>query len=155
MLRSGQLQRDPKLAAARPGHSLPGLRSGRGDRPDPPRRIRGRELGDALLDQRLLAGIGNVFKSEACFAAAARSLAAAWRALSDDELGGVIAAARELMEASVASGRPPAQVYGRRGEPCRALRNPDPLRGAGGRQPDHLLVPALPGRLTERGPGGR
>ncbi|MBS1879583.1 MAG: hypothetical protein JST31_08730, partial [Actinobacteria bacterium] len=29
----------------------------------------GRQLGDALLDQRLVAGIGNIFKSEACFAA--------------------------------------------------------------------------------------
>ena len=28
-----------------------------------------RTLGDALLDQRLTAGIGNIFKSEACFAA--------------------------------------------------------------------------------------
>ncbi|HZB71948.1 MAG TPA: DNA-formamidopyrimidine glycosylase family protein, partial [Acidimicrobiales bacterium] len=28
------------------------------------------ELGDALLDQRVAAGIGNVYKSEACFAAA-------------------------------------------------------------------------------------
>ena len=28
-----------------------------------------RTLGDALLDQRLLAGVGNIFKSEACFAA--------------------------------------------------------------------------------------
>lgn len=30
----------------------------------------GRTIGDALLDQHLVAGIGNIFKSEACFAAA-------------------------------------------------------------------------------------
>ena len=41
------------------------------------REDRGREVGDALLDQRLLAGIGNVWKSEALHAEAHRALPAA------------------------------------------------------------------------------
>jgi endonuclease-8 len=38
-----------------------------------------RQLGDALLDQRLISGIGNVFKSEGCFAAEVDP----WRRVSD------------------------------------------------------------------------
>jgi endonuclease-8 len=53
-----------------------------------------RGLGDALLDQTLVAGIGNIFKSEACFAARIDP----WRSigdLTDQELGSVLQAARE------------------------------------------------------------
>ena len=68
VLRSGQLRRDPKLARLGPD-----ILSADFEPAEAAARIRGedprRELGDALLDQRLLAGIGNVFKSEACFAA--------------------------------------------------------------------------------------
>ncbi len=117
VLRSGQLRRDPKLAGLGPDILSPDFDPSaaisRFRRQDP-----GRELGDALLDQRLLAGIGNVFKSEACFAAGTDP----WHSLgdlSDEELVIVIAAGRELMETSVRSRRPGAQVYGRRGQPCR------------------------------------
>ena len=34
-----------------------------------------RAIGDALLDQRILAGIGNLWKCEGCFDAAHRSVA--------------------------------------------------------------------------------
>lgn len=76
----------------------------------------GRTLGDALLDQRLIAGIGNIFKSEACFAAGVDP----WRAvgeLSEAELAAVLGAAREEMLEAVASGRHPHRAYRRRG-PC-------------------------------------
>jgi endonuclease-8 len=78
---------------------------------------RGRELGDALLDQRLLAGIGNIFKSEACFAAGidpTRPL----EDLADEEVRRVIAAARELMQESAAGARRPLRVYRRSGAAC-------------------------------------
>jgi endonuclease-8 len=75
-----------------------------------------RTLGEALLDQRLTAGIGNIFKSEACFAAHINP----WRTLADltdDELGAVLLAAREQMLDAVTDGRKTFSVYRHRG-PC-------------------------------------
>ena len=89
-----------------------------------------RELGEALLDQRLVAGIGNIFKSEACFAAAVSP----WRRvgeLSDEELREVVGAARKLMSAAVASGRHPSRIYRRRGGGCPRCRGPISSRGQG------------------------
>ena len=74
-------------------------------------------LGEALLDQRLLAGIGNIFKSEGCFAAGISP----WHwlgELEDDELAHVIRTTRELMREAASSGRQPQQVYRRAGQPC-------------------------------------
>lgn len=76
-----------------------------------------RGLGDALLDQRLVAGIGSIFKSEGCFAAAVSP----WHRLSeitDEQLGAVVESTRGLMREAVRSGRPPRSVYRRPGELC-------------------------------------
>jgi endonuclease VIII len=73
----------------------------------------GREVGEALLDQRLVAGIGNMWKAEALFAAAISP----WRRLgelSDDELHALLAAAARLMQ----SPRRRHRVYRRAGRPC-------------------------------------
>jgi endonuclease VIII len=67
LLDDARLRRDPSLASLGPDVlaadftpqvGAAALRAAAGDR----------SLGDALLDQRLVAGIGNVYKSEACFA---------------------------------------------------------------------------------------
>jgi endonuclease VIII len=87
-------------------------------------------LGEALLDQRLLAGVGNIFKSEGCFAAAISP----WHwlgELEDDELAHVIRSTRELMREAVQSGRQPRQIYGRAGEPCPRCGTPVRSRGQG------------------------
>src|SRR6266576_1978446 len=67
------------------------------------RRIpRGVAIGDALLNQRLVAGIGNLWKAEALWEARVSP----WRPLaevSDDELRSVLQAAHELMSDSVES----------------------------------------------------
>jgi endonuclease VIII len=76
-----------------------------------------RALGDALLDQNLVAGIGNIFKSEACFAARLDP----WQPvseLSDERLGHVVQAAHELMRDAVGHGRQSRTVYRRAGQPC-------------------------------------
>lgn len=90
-----------------------------------------RGLGDALLDQHLVAGIGNIFKSEACFAAKVDP----WRPIgevSDEELLAVLAAAREQMMAAVESGgRHSFRVYKRRQGACPACRGPISSRGQG------------------------
>src|SRR5262249_44206589 len=66
---------------------------------------RRRELGEALLDQRLVAGIGNVWRAEALWEAQLSP----WQRLSetsDDELLEVLDHAAGLMRSSVAGGRP-------------------------------------------------
>jgi endonuclease-8 len=77
-----------------------------------------RTLGDALLDQQNVAGIGNIWKSEGCWQAGIDP----WRrlrAVSDDEALSIIEAVRPRMQESVASGFPKdVQVYKRRGMPC-------------------------------------
>jgi endonuclease-8 len=79
-----------------------------------------RTIGDALLDQHTVAGIGNLWKAELCFATGIDP----WRALSsvsDEEAVALVSLARELMGKSAArdgySTRPQA-IYGRAGLPC-------------------------------------
>ena len=89
-----------------------------------------RELGDTLLDQRLISGIGNVFKSEACFAARANP----WRPiadLSDGELLASLGAARLLMQESATKGRSSPAVYRRAGRPCPVCGTAIAARGQG------------------------
>jgi endonuclease VIII len=71
-----------------------------------------RELGDALLDQRLVAGIGNMWKAEALWEVQL-SPWASLRELSDHELLGTAAAAARLMRGGVETGRPGRNVYRR------------------------------------------
>jgi endonuclease VIII len=84
-------------------------------------RLRGapaeREVGDALLDQRLVAGIGNVWKAESLW----RERVSPWRPLgdvSDGELIDVLETAHRLMRASVAGERQQRHVYRRAGRGC-------------------------------------
>lgn len=87
------------------------------------RRLRGddptRTFGDALLDQRTVAGIGNIWKCESCFDAAVDP----WRRtrdVGDDEVRAVLRAARPRMRNSAAHGHrvEPHHVYGLAGRPC-------------------------------------
>ena len=76
-----------------------------------------RAVGEALLDQRLVAGIGNVWRAEALFAARISP----WRRLadaSDAELLAALEEARRLMRASVEGVRSDRRVYRRAGRPC-------------------------------------
>jgi endonuclease-8 len=86
-------------------------------------RLRGddphRPIGDALLNQRVVAGIGNVWKSECCFAAGVDP----WRALAevrDEEALELVGFAREHMPVSARKGSHarPRSVYKRAGQPC-------------------------------------
>ena len=76
-----------------------------------------REVGDALLDQRLVAGIGNLWKAECLW----ETRLSPWRTLAattDDELRATLAAAHDAMSRSVRGGRPLRHVYRRAGRPC-------------------------------------
>ncbi len=72
-----------------------------------------REIGEAIVDQRLVAGIGNMWKAEALHAASISP----WRKLSnlaDEELLRLLGEASRLMLA----GRGSRRVYRRAGRPC-------------------------------------
>ncbi|MFE6664978.1 DNA-formamidopyrimidine glycosylase family protein [Streptomyces sp. NPDC057697] len=103
--------------------------------------VPGRPLGEALLDQRNLAGIGNVYKSELCFLARATP----WLAVGDlaaPTAALLVTTAKQLLEANrdrprrtttSTAPRGPAPrerlwVYGRAGRPC--LRCGTPIRSA-------------------------
>ncbi|MEO5577298.1 MAG: DNA-formamidopyrimidine glycosylase family protein [Gaiellaceae bacterium] len=83
-------------------------------------RLRGsgdRRLGEALQDQRLVAGIGNMWMAEALWSIRVSP----WIQVSDAEEGvlhDAVAAARRLMREALATGRPGRQVYRRAGRPC-------------------------------------
>lgn len=90
-----------------------------------------RGLGDALLDQHLVAGIGNIFKSEACYAARVDP----WRSigdLGDEELREVLLAAREQMLSAVEHGdRHRFRIYKRRQGVCPSCGGAVSSRGQG------------------------
>ncbi|MGD0731406.1 MAG: DNA-formamidopyrimidine glycosylase family protein [Terracidiphilus sp.] len=102
------------------------------------------EIGDVLLHQEVLAGVGNVFKSEVCFATGLNPFRAV-ATLTREQAEEAIAASRRLVKANVLEdsgdaivtygGRkrrtthasdPSASlwVYGREGEPCRRCGEP-------------------------------
>jgi endonuclease-8 len=89
-------------------------------------------ISDALLDQRNIAGIGNVWKSEGCFDAAIDP----WRKVadvSDDDAVHIIRATRLRMQESVSRGGHihGLHVYDRVGRPCPRCNNPIRARGQG------------------------
>ena len=98
----------------------------------------GMEIGDALLRQSIVAGLGNVYKSEVCFAAGVNPFRLV-EATADPELLSLMLHARRFLQSNVAdssggkivtytglrrtTGRADESerlwVYKRRGEPCR------------------------------------
>ena len=95
-------------------------------------------IGEALLTQSLLAGVGNVYKSEICFACGTHPFRTV-ESLSISELSCLVSTARKFLAANVTdssdgksvmytgfrrtTGRMDREenlwVYGRRGKPCR------------------------------------
>lgn len=118
LLTDSRARSDPRLAQLGPdilGDQFDAQRFLRRLRDDDPTR----PIGDALLDQRTVAGIGNLWKAEACFAAAVDP----WRAagtVGDAEALALVAVARDLMAEPARSGHTsrPRAVYRRAGEPC-------------------------------------
>lgn len=77
-----------------------------------------RAIGELLLDQHIVSGIGNIFRCEALFATKLNPWTSA-NALQREELSDVISSARRLMLQSLhQSRRAPARVYGRAKRPC-------------------------------------
>lgn len=116
------------------------------------RRIRDRgsnEIADALLNQRVLAGIGNVYKSEVLFACGVSPFATVDQ-VTDDEVSCLVATARRFLTANVTDNLSPMTtytgfrrttrradpkerlwVYGRVGDPCRKCGTAISIRAQG------------------------
>jgi endonuclease VIII len=123
------------------------------DAADAFKRLRGEttlETGEALLQQRLVAGLGNVYKSEVCFACGVNPFSKVG-SVTDEQLRCLVTSARKFMAANVTdtsgegivtytgfrrtTGRAnPSDrlwVYGRRGKPCRKCGTPIDSRKQG------------------------
>lgn len=112
------------------------------DQPAAALRVRacaGEEIGDVLLHQQVLAGVGNVFKSELCFVERVNPFCLV-AALTDQQVEALIGTAQRLVAANVledsgnlivtyrgqqrrtthsTSPQDSLWVYGRSGDPCR------------------------------------
>jgi endonuclease VIII len=131
LVRDSRTRSDPRLASLGPD-----VLGERFDTGSFLRRLRAddrtRPIGDALLDQRTVAGIGNVWKSECCFAVGVDP----WRNagdMSDEEAIGLAIFARDHMQISARDGvgARPANVYGRAGRPCPRCGTAIRARGQG------------------------
>jgi endonuclease VIII len=131
LLTEARARNDPRLARLGPDilaeefDAARFLRRLRGDDPTRP-------IGDALLDQTTIAGIGNVWKSEGCFTAQIDP----WRpagAVSDAEARAIVAATRPRMQQSARDGfnARGVQIYGHAGQPCPRGGAPIRARGQG------------------------
>ncbi|MDP9266448.1 MAG: hypothetical protein M3O91_10090 [Chloroflexota bacterium] len=104
------------------------------------RNLNDAEIGVALLDQRAMAGLGNVYKSEVLFARRVSPFARIAK-LSDETLDGVIDEAHRLLVRNSGGGArrtvPGAGmhdglwVYRRSGRPCRTCGGPLATRRQG------------------------
>jgi endonuclease VIII len=119
-----------------------------------------RPVGDALLDQRVAAGIGNVYKSEACFACGIHPFTPVGRLDEDARRDLLATAAAQLLANLDRADRTTLPggglaVYGRRGEPCRRCGTPIDWRPQGDQrrgtywcprcQPSDGEIPAVAG----------
>lgn len=147
--------RGPRLRLYEPGEPIPGIATVGPDLLNPaldPGEVAARRLvaldpdrtvGDALMDQRVMSGIGNVFRSETLFLCGIDP----WRLIGDltsDEAREIGTTGSRLLADGVAhrgpitTYRPPnpnsrerTWVYGRRGRPCRRCGSPIRSRGMG------------------------
>jgi endonuclease-8 len=124
LLSAAQAAAHPALSRLGPDLLAPGF-----DGETARRRLRARggvEIGQALLDQTALAGIGNVYKSEVLFLCGVSPFTRV-RELDDATLDGLVARAGELMRRNTGPSGPrrvpglaPGRlwVYRRSGQPC-------------------------------------
>jgi endonuclease-8 len=126
----------------------------------------GRQIGAALLDQRILAGLGNIWRTEACFVAGVGP-GTPVGAVAD--LAGLVRGARRMILLAARTGRQVTTgstrrgeerwIHGRAGRPCRRCGTPvravwqppdrprasaTPPDGTAARPPDGTAAATLP-----------
>jgi endonuclease VIII len=104
-------------------------------------------IGEAVLDQRLVAGIGNMWRAEALW----RARVSPWAPLgdvTDDELRAVLTEASRLMRRSLDSGLRQRAVYRQAGRPCPRCGTTIVSRGQGDANRIAYWCPACQGGVT-------
>ena len=131
LMTDGRTRFDQRLAALGPDVLAPSF-----DHPRFLARLRSddqtRFIGDALLDQRNVAGLGNIWKAEGCWEAGVDP----WRPVeevTDREAAAIIDAVRPRMMRSATLGHRAIgpRVYGFAGRPCPRCGTPILARGQG------------------------
>jgi endonuclease VIII len=131
LMTSGRRRFDQRLAALGPD-----ILAGEFDATGFLRRLRStdqqRPIGDALLDQRILSGVGNIWKAESCWEAAVDP----WRpvgSISDEQAVGLVEGIRPRMLLSGTQGHRAvrARIYRHVGRPCPRCSTPIASRGQG------------------------
>ncbi|MCK6586702.1 MAG: Fpg/Nei family DNA glycosylase [Polyangiaceae bacterium] len=140
----------PKGAAVEMERLGPDLLKDNFDQSEAARRLRARPempVGEAVLDQSAIAGIGNIYKSETLFVCRVSPFAPVG-SLPDETLAAIVATARELMSKNLGAGPRttrfrtglggPGQgrasrywVYKRSGDPCLVCGSPIAMRRQG------------------------
>lgn len=129
LVTESRLRNDPALAQLGPDPLAQGFDAGAATE-----RLRrmgaGLEIGDALLDQRIIAGIGNVIRNEALF----RAGISPWRKVEDlgaDVLERIVRENERVMQASMAKGRRPRAIYRANDRGCPTCGGAVYMRGQG------------------------
>lgn len=108
LVHESRVRNDPGLMQLGPDPLRPDY-----DRDEAVRRLRAageREVGDALLDQRIIAGVGNAIRNEACYLVGVSP----WRpvaSMSDAEVDSLVDETRAVMLESLRRGRRPRSIY--------------------------------------------
>jgi endonuclease-8 len=161
LLAAAEVERDPALTRLGPDLLSPGF-----SRAEALRRIGALapiEIGEAVMRQDAVAGIGNVYKSETLFVCRVDPFARVG-ALPEETLGTILDAARRLMSANLTGrgprttrpslGRERTWVYGRRGRPCRKCRTPIRMRRQGADLRSTYWCPACQAPIVPSPPDG-
>ncbi len=108
-------------------------------------------VGEVLLDQRALAGIGNEVKNEVLWQAAVSPWSAV-RDLDDGTLRRLVELGRDILRQGAATGRRPQHVYRRGARPCPRCRTPIRVRDQGADWPRRTFwCPGCQGSGPEAG----
>lgn len=129
LVSESRIRNDPTLAQLGPDPLVAGF-----DVAEAARRLLSaggeREVGEAILDQRVIAGVGNAIRNEALFA----SRLDPWRRIRDlepEEAEDLVRANQRVMQVSVRRGRRPHNVYRAERRGCPSCGGAISVRGQG------------------------
>jgi endonuclease-8 len=129
LVSESKLRNDPQLARLGPDPLAPGFDLGIAAR-----RLQAagadREIGEALLDQTVIAGIGNAIRNGALFECGISP----WRRLSElepDQVERTLLESQRIMRVALERGRRPRSIYRAERRGCPRCRGPVSVRGQG------------------------